>query len=99
MRVNKGMKTMGMKTMGRMFGNCRLTLGASFVVLALLATTVVGSASSAPTTISACVNNASGTVKIVAAGDTCKGNDTLMTWNTQGPQGPAGPAGPVGPAG
>lgn len=101
---------MGTRVHGR-----RLTLGASFVALALLATTIVSSASSNPTTIYACVNNSSGAVRIVPAGTVCKaggdngddqkGNgdngkkETLISWNTQGPQGPAGPAGPQGPKG
>jgi hypothetical protein len=52
-----------------------------------------------PSTIYACVNNSSGTIKIVGANDTCKNNETKLQWNTEGPQGPAGPTGPAGPAG
>lgn len=55
--------------------------------------------------IYACVNNNSGTIRVVAPGATCENSATLFVWNTigpigpQGPQGPAGPAGPQGPAG
>lgn len=82
----------------RWFGRC-----AAVVVLALLCTGLVGAAStSAPATIYACISKNGGDIKIVDAGDTCKGKDTLLSWNTQGPAGPAGPtgaAGPQGPAG
>jgi hypothetical protein len=47
----------------------------------------------------ACVNNNSGEAKFVGQGATCKNNETLVVWNTQGPIGPQGPQGPAGPAG
>jgi hypothetical protein len=53
----------------------------------------------------ACVNNNSGTIKMVAAGTACDNGATLFVWNAtgqagpQGAQGPAGPAGPAGPQG
>src|SRR3954447_15353862 len=56
-------------------------------------------------TVYACVNNDSGTTKLVNAGDTCSANATLVSWNVVGPvgrqgvAGPAGPSGPVGPQG
>lgn len=51
------------------------------------------------TTVSACVNNSSGAVKIVGPSTACNGNETLMTWNVTGPEGSAGSEGPVGPQG
>jgi hypothetical protein len=48
--------------------------------------------------ISACVNNSSGTIRIVQNG-ICHGNETLLVWNVAGPQGPIGPAGPTGATG
>lgn len=50
------------------------------------------------TLIRACVKS-DGEVQIIGPGDTCKRNETLLTWNAQGPQGPGGPAGPIGPIG
>jgi Collagen triple helix repeat (20 copies) len=50
----------------------------------------------------ACVNNNSGTIKMVAPGTLCDNGATLFQWNVAGaigPQGPAGPQGPTGPAG
>ena len=51
-------------------------------------------------TINAC-KDARGGLKVidVEAGQTCKSDQQLLTWNQQGPQGPAGPQGPQGPAG
>src|SRR3954454_19007140 len=54
---------------------------------------------STPSIIYACVNNSSGTIKIVASTDTCHNNETPYNWNQQGPQGLTGPAGPQGPVG
>jgi hypothetical protein len=42
--------------------------------------------------ISACVNNNSGEVKIVAPGASCRNGEHPLTWNAVGPQGPAGQA-------
>lgn len=72
---------------------------------ALVVTLLAGSsavAGAAGGVINACVNNGSGAIKIVGPGDTCKNNETLLSWNQQGiqgPQGPTGPQGPQGPAG
>lgn len=49
------------------------------------------------TKIHACVNNASGEVKIVGPSSTCHHNSTAVDWNVTGPQGPAGSQGPAGP--
>jgi type VI secretion system secreted protein Hcp len=51
------------------------------------------------TTISACVANENGQVRIVKAGATCRRGETATSWNTTGPAGAAGLAGPAGPAG
>jgi len=49
--------------------------------------------------ISACVNNSSGTIHVVAQGAPCASNEILLVWNMVGPQGPPGPVGPTGPMG
>src|SRR5688572_4825684 len=58
--------------------------------------------------IYACVHQGSLFPRIIAATDTCRNNEQLITWNVQGPagaQGPAGeqgaegPEGPTGPQG
>jgi hypothetical protein len=50
-------------------------------------------------TIYACMNNSSGTVKIVTQSTTCKNNETKLEWNTRGPAGPQGETGATGPMG
>jgi Collagen triple helix repeat (20 copies) len=74
-----------------------------FVVLSIgvLSFGVIGATGSSlyADTISACVNPASGEVKIVPAGTKCGHNLKLIQWNKVGPAGPMGPAGPAGPRG
>jgi type VI secretion system secreted protein Hcp len=50
-------------------------------------------------TISACVKNSNGAVRLVASGTACKTTEHAASWNTQGPAGPAGATGPAGPSG
>lgn len=45
------------------------------------------------TVISACVQNANGSIRIITSGG-CKNSESLMQWNQQGPPGPMGPAAP-----
>lgn len=46
--------------------------------------------------IRACVD-LRGNVRIIdSSSDRCRDNETLLTWNQQGPQGATGPAGPIG---
>jgi Collagen triple helix repeat (20 copies)/Divergent InlB B-repeat domain len=47
----------------------------------------------------ACVNNSSGTIKMIGAAATCANNEIRIEWNQQGPPGPAGSQGEVGPTG
>jgi len=49
--------------------------------------------------IYACVNNGSGTIRIVSAVTPCAGNDIPLTWNAVGAEGPEGPQGPQGEPG
>lgn len=65
-----------------------LVLGSRYVV----------SARDAGNVITACVQNGNGNLRFSSSGG-CKGGETPLQWNTQGPQGPMGPMGPAGPAG
>lgn len=67
--------------------------------LALALAGLTTSADAQTVIVYACVNNSSGTVKIVAPNATCQNNETLRTWNTVGPVGPTGPAGYTGATG
>jgi Collagen triple helix repeat (20 copies) len=49
--------------------------------------------------INACYVKTGGDLSIIDSTQTCKSNQTAITWNQTGPQGPQGPAGPAGPAG
>ena len=49
--------------------------------------------------IDACVNNSSGTIKIVSAPTQCSNNEIRLVWNADGVAGPTGPEGPTGPTG
>jgi hypothetical protein len=60
---------------------------------------VMVNAQTTSTTISACVNNASGIVRIVPPRTGCLRNETSTQWNITGPKGDAGGVGPQGPAG
>ncbi len=72
------------------------------VVSAAVTALIVGGVSFAQTTaptITACVHNESGNVRIVADSGGCMTNETATTWNQQGEKGDTGSAGPLGPAG
>lgn len=55
-------------------------------------------AQAGPATIRVCAGPG-GTLRLAGPNDVCKGNETLLVWNVQGPQGTTGPAGPTGPTG
>src|SRR5262249_26151414 len=50
-------------------------------------------------TITACVLNGLGQIRIIGPTDQCHQNETLITWNQTGVPGPPGPQGPSGPQG
>lgn len=49
--------------------------------------------------IHSCINNGSGTIRVIDPLDTCNANDMAVDWNAVGPQGPEGPQGPQGEQG
>jgi hypothetical protein len=80
-------------------------LGSKLAIVVVLAAAIVGTTTvgfaGAITTglIYACVNNSSGTIKIVSATTSCASNEILLVWNGEGSQGPTGATGPEGPTG
>lgn len=64
-----------------------ITFAATFAATAVAANTGV---------INACVNSASGELKIVGPTDVCKNGETPLTWNQEGPAGPQGVPGTNG---
>jgi hypothetical protein len=49
--------------------------------------------------INACKNDHSGVLRVVDDVTECRGSETPLSWNTEGPQGPQGEQGPPGPNG
>lgn len=49
--------------------------------------------------INACKNNHNGTLRVVDDASDCRGSESPLSWNTEGPQGDPGEQGPPGPAG
>jgi hypothetical protein len=78
-----------------------LRTGGVAVLLIGVAVAAIGiaAAQDGGTVIRACINNGSGSVKIIGQSDTCQNNERLLEWNQQGIQGPAGPQGPKGDTG
>src|SRR5512132_104552 len=83
---------------GALYSSGRALLNSRLGVVVTLVAAIIGAGSvglaAAVTTgvIYACVNNSSGTVKIIGATDTCPSNWTLLSWGQAGgTQGPAGP--------
>ncbi len=61
------------------------------LVVALLASAATwAGAQEGTVTYYACVNNASGTIHMVAPDQMCGNNEQRVAWNSEGPQGPAG---------
>jgi hypothetical protein len=66
----------------------------------IIATSTVGLATAVTTgMIYACVNNSSGTIKIVSATTACATNEIQLVWNVDGIAGATGPAGATGATG
>ena len=59
----------------------------------------VAMAQSTSPVITACVATNNGGVRVVDGASACKPNETVVSWNQQGPAGPPGPQGPTGPTG
>lgn len=73
---------------------------AAILIAVPLMVTGVAAAAGPSTVISACYSpQTNSSLRVIADGATCRANETLLTWNQQGPTGPAGPAGPEGPKG
>lgn len=76
-----------------------LVAAGALALVAVAGGAALASAEGDSPTISACVNDTSGTLKIVEAGASCGIHQHLLTWGEGGEQGPIGPQGPEGPQG
>jgi type VI protein secretion system component Hcp len=68
------------------------------VIAAGAGTYAFAAASSDGTTISGCVAK-DGKLRVLSGTDTCKADETALSWNSVGPAGAQGPVGPAGAAG
>jgi hypothetical protein len=76
-----------------------ITSGATFVLL-IGAVAIFATIPAPSGVIYGCFNKSGGTLRVIDnAVETCKSNETQLTWNEKGPTGPSGPAGPSGPSG
>ena len=75
-----------------------IALAASALTL-LASSGLVGAQSGGADQISACADAARGTLRMVAATETCAMTETRVVWNTQGPQGVPGAQGAAGQQG
>lgn len=88
---------LGLLLLGTVLGAAMMFLGGALV-------TMVSAHGGDVTKIHACVKS-NGEIRIVAASESCKDNQSALDWNIQGPPGPAGPQGakgdpgPAGPPG
>lgn len=57
------------------------------------------SSSSTTSVIRACRSKSSGLLRVLNPGANCHANETLLSWNVEGPAGAVGPAGPTGAKG
>ncbi|MEH7075142.1 type VI secretion system tube protein Hcp [Neobacillus drentensis] len=83
------------------FFNHSIAKGIMISVLAMAAIFGVSSvwAQENNVTYYACVNNSSGTIKMVDENKACSNNEVKISWNQVGPKGDTGAPGPVGPQG
>jgi hypothetical protein len=77
------------------------TIGVAIVIVFIFSAgaAYVALGSTTGETYYACVNNASGTIKMVDESTTCSGNEVRIVWNQQGPQGEQGIPGQQGDKG
>jgi hypothetical protein len=60
---------------------------------------VTAYAAPTPSTIQACYNNTTGSLRRVNSASDCRYHETPISWSVAGPAGPQGPSGPQGPTG
>jgi type VI secretion system Hcp family effector len=76
-----------------------LIAAALLAVIAAGAGTYAFAAAGDGTTINGCVGTSDGKLRVLSGSDTCKSNETALSWNSVGPAGGQGPAGAPGAPG
>ena len=81
----------------------RRSIAVAVIAAAALAVAGIGYATIPDSTgvVHGCFQKASGMLRVIdtGAGQTCRSDETTLTWNQTGLQGPQGPPGPPGPRG
>jgi len=72
-----------------------IVVGTAFAVLSFLGINCYADAD----VIHGCHDKHGGELRIVSNINSCRHNETAISWNKKGPQGPTGATGPMGPAG
>src|SRR5438105_15209075 len=57
------------------------------------------SGASSTSTLTACVNQTNGNMRLVGSASECRQHESAVTWNVEGQAGPTGPTGPTGAQG
>jgi microcystin-dependent protein len=73
--------------------------GAVVLALAGAGIALASSTTSATNTLTACVKQANGAMRLAGSAADCKNDETAVSWNAQGPAGATGPTGPQGETG
>ena len=77
----------------------RLPISGCAVALALAAGFLSAGLEAQSGIVYACVNPGNGNIRMVAATEACRPNETRIQWNVVGPAGATGATGPIGPTG
>jgi hypothetical protein len=77
----------------------RAVLLAVAVAAIVSAGVAYSSAESGSSTLTACVNDTNGNMRLVGSASDCRQHETAVSWNAEGTAGPTGPTGATGPTG
>ncbi len=77
----------------------RVVLLAVAVAAIVTAGVAYSSSGSASSTLTACVNETNGNMRLVGSASDCRQHETAVTWNVEGQAGATGPTGPTGAQG
>jgi hypothetical protein len=77
----------------------RVVLAGVVVAAIVSAGVAYSSGGSASSTLTACVNETNGNMRLVGSASDCRQHESAVTWNSEGTAGPTGPTGPQGPTG
>jgi hypothetical protein len=77
----------------------RAVLAVAVLAAIVSAGVAYSSGGSASSTLTACVNQTNGNMRLVGSASDCRRHESAVSWNAEGMAGPTGPTGPQGPTG